>query len=686
MPVSLALSVVMLVAAPRNSEAGLLASCAWVRAENEGAGSGFVVDTEKKLLVTCRHIVADRKKVDVIFPWVHDGEVLTDRATYLRNRNHLAELGLLVTGKVLKVSDDQDLALVELESLPPGTKAVTFALHPPKPGELLRVVGNRLDLDTVWNITTGPARTAGHLADGYFWRGKKLAANAEVILGQFPTEEGDSGGPVFNASGELIGMASALRRQCPLAAVCISASEIKKVAGLSASLPPKEKPRNAIADTLTRATVWVQPTATDRQLAGVLVEPDLVLTVGKGLLPGNRVGVAFPVREGEKWIGERGVYRDPLALQLRGAWRSARVIANDSNRDLALLKLDSPVEFMQPVVFAKQLPLAGDSIHTMSHPGGLEFAWVYAGGTVRQRGAVSIALGENAKRIDSLVCQVPAQMGSPGGPVLNDRGELVGVMSARESAQMVGYAVTTEELAAFLDIARLNQPARTLAGLLARVDALPRDLSVAIAIGFAHLAEECVRQGQLDNAYQNYLHAVALDPGCLPARMCRAKMLEAATQPAEALAELDAAVEKGPFDRGVLLFRAELAGRAKDWRKARGDLERLLDVNPTDAEARQRLIGVLIELGEDAKAATAVSDTLRADPKRLPGIARDLLSQADLLAKKYPDAPAIPAGWLQKAMTAAKREEFATCLKQAGEAKDDAERLAILRTGLQKIK
>jgi tetratricopeptide (TPR) repeat protein len=258
-------------------------------------------------------------------------------------------------------------------------------------------------------------------------------------------------------------------------------------------------------------------------------------------------------------------------------------------------------------------------------------------------------------------------------------------MSARESAQMVGYAVTTEEIAAFLDTALRDRPAQTLPGLLARVEALPRDLAIAVALGFAHRAEECFRERQLDIAYQNYLHAVALDPGCLTARMCRAKMLEAAMQPADALAELDAAVERGPFDRAVLLFRAELAGRAKDWRKARGDLERLLNVTPADAEARQRLIGVLIELGEDAKAATAVSDTLRTDPKRLPGIARDLLVQADSLAKKYPDAPAIPAGWLQKAMTAAKREEFAGCLKQASVAKDDAERLAILRAGLQKV-
>src|SRR6188474_2410605 len=81
-----------------------LAGCAWVRAENDGAGSGFVVDTRKKLLVTCRHVVADRKKVDVLFPWVRGGELVTDRDAYLGNRVQLRELGLLVTGTVLKTS------------------------------------------------------------------------------------------------------------------------------------------------------------------------------------------------------------------------------------------------------------------------------------------------------------------------------------------------------------------------------------------------------------------------------------------------------------------------------------------------------------------------------------------------------------------------------------------------------
>lgn len=663
-----------------------LASCAWVRAENDGAGAGFVVDAEKKLLITCRHIVADRKAVDVIFPWRQNGELITDRAAYLRNRVQLRELGILVTGKVLKTSDEHDLALVELESLPPGTKAVRFAPHPPNPGDTLTVVGNRLDLETVFNLTTGPARISGRLTDGYFWRGKKLAVNANVLIGQLPTEEGDSGGPVFDVHGELVGMASALRRQCPLAAVCISASEIWTFAALPAPVSP-EKPKLAeIGDALTRATVWIRPTATDVQLAGVLIEPDLVMTCGKKLTPGDRAGIAFPIREGDKWSGERAAYRDPLALQLRGNWRSATVIAHDRNTELALLRLDSPVEGMRPVSFATRLPAASEGVHAMSHPGGLEFAWVYAGGPVRQRGNLAVSLGENAMPVGVLVCQLAAQAGSPGGPVLNDRGELVGILSGRESTQLVGYAITSEEITVFLDVSLTDRSAKTLAGLRGRFEELPLRFRSAAAKRLALVAEGYRVEVKFTEAKQHCDIALSLDQGCVLARTVRARIFIDQHQPTDALAELDAAVEKGVFDRSVLFQRAELAGELRNWRGARADLERILDVNPGDADARQRLVGVLVELGEDAMAATAVGDTLRADAKRLPALAVDFLKQADSLARKFPDAPAIPAGWLLKAVTATRREEFADVLKRVAATKDDVERLALLRDALKKVK
>ncbi|MDB5312936.1 MAG: hhoA 1 [Gemmataceae bacterium] len=672
--------------------ADALSSCAWIRAENDGSGSGFVVDADRKWLVTCRHVVADRDQVDVFFPWHRDGDLVTDKSDYLGNRPFLRDRGLLVTGKVLKRSDAADLALVELGSLPPGVKAIPFAASSARSGDPLRVVGHRLDLDTLWNVTTGPARQTGRLANGYSWRGRKLAVNADAIVGQLPVEEGDSGGPVVNARGELVGMVAALRRQTPTAAVVISAAEVRKFLSLAQPKTTPEPP--GIADTLTRATVWVRPTATDFHTAGVLIDRGLILTSARGIGSADRVGVAFPLRADDRWVSEREPYRDPVGLHLRCVWRAGTVLARDPARDLALVRVESVPESARAVPLADKLPAPGDPLHAMSHPGGLEFAWVYAAGTVRQRGRVALADGEKAPRVAVNVLQLPAQSGSPGGPILNNRGELVGVLSARESPQQVGYAATADEIGRFLDAARTDRPARTAEGLLARVEAIPGQLATALAEALAARAATDDSKARLA-ALRDCNIALALDQACSHARLHLAGRLIALDAPrVDTLDELDTAVESGRFDRDVLVARAGMLIDKKDWRKARGDLDRLLDVFPADAEARQILVRVLLELNKDDEAAAAVADTLRADPKRFPVLAADLLAQADEMAKRFPDAPSHPAGWLRRAVAAAHgattdsalKDELAAVLKRAAGAKDDTEQLAVLRAALAELR
>lgn len=676
------LAALLLSAAPPPD---VFASCAWVRAENDGAGTGFVIDREKRWLITCRHVVANHAVVDVYFPWHRDGVLISDRKEYLRSRPRLRELGLLVNGTVRKRFDAADLALVELDSVPPSVKAAMLG-PAVDVGTPLRVVGNRLDLDTLWNVTTGPVRVSGRLTNGYTWRATKLAANANVIIGQLPIEAGDSGGPVLNTRGEIVGMVSALRRQTPLAAVVVSAAEIRRFLDIPASTATVDG--SALADTLSRATVWVRPTATNFHTAGVLIDRvrGLVLTSARGIGTESRVGVAFALRQGEHVVGERAPYRDSVGLHLHGAWRSGVVLGRDLTRDLALIQLDSIPDGAKAVPLAVASPTVGDAVHTMNHPAGLEFMWVYAAGSVRQRGRVTLAEGEDAPSVAVTVLQVPAQAGSPGGPVLNDRGELLGVLAVREGSQLVGYAATGEEIRHFLDVTLADTWPRTWEGAMSRLGAVPDRVSAAFARAFAARAEQNRQAGRMIEAVADCDTALSLDSACLPARLCRARMFDAAGRTADAIAELDAA-DRGPFDRAVLVYRAALAARLKDWRTARGRLERVLDVDPADAGVRQRLAGVLLELGQDEKAAVAVADTLRADPKRLQAVAADLLTQGDALAKRFPDTPSTASDWLGRALWAVEkttadttlRARLAEALKRAVTSIDDKAKFAILR-------
>ena len=130
----------------------------------------------------------------------------------------------------------------------------------------------------------------------------------------------------------------------------------------------------------------------------MLIDRGRVLTSARGVGSADCVGVAFPLRDGERWVGEREPYRDPVGLHLRGAWRAGAVIARDPARDLAVIRLESIPECARPVPLAGRAARARRPVHAMNHPGGLEFAWVYAAGSVRQRGTVALGDGGEGRR------------------------------------------------------------------------------------------------------------------------------------------------------------------------------------------------------------------------------------------------------------------------------------------------
>ena len=673
----------------------VVSACVWIRAENDGSGAGFLVDAKQQWVVTCRHVVGERNRVDVYFAWKRSGSLVTEKADYLGNRDLLRERKLLVTGTVLRKSDEADLALIELDALPESVTALSLASTGVRLGDPLRVVGHRLDLETLFNTTTGPVRQTGRLANGYTWRGKTLAANADAIVGQLPIEEGDSGGPVFNAKGEVVGMASALRRQTPAAAVAISAKEIRKFIQGGTGFQPVQVPAHllevgaaqkaSIGETLMRSTVWIRPTATDVHLAGVLIDKRFILTSHRGLGDAEQVGIAFPLFENDKWISEIGAYRDFFALHMKDAWRSGTVVARDPSRDLALIRVASIPNWMRPVKMAVQSPAVGDAIHTMSHPGGIEFAWLHAAGSIRQRGKLALAEGEKPIRVLANVLQIPSQAGSPGGPILNDKSELVGILAARESHQYTGYAAAREELDHFLDVARNDRPAKSVEALLARIAAM-RD----------HIGElfgTVLAKGAFPESELALRFALFLDPQSFPARYGLYELYLKNNLNEDAAAELDRAIVQVRDSQPTwLLIRAEQHMVRKNWQAARGDLQRIRDVYPDDWPTLRKLIRVLLELNKDDEAASAVGDAVRSTCDGFATLAADLLEQADHMVKKFPATPSLPANWLKRAIGAAQKSatdpkrkaECEVVLKAAEGAKSDTERLAILREFLTK--
>ena len=111
------------------------------------------------------------------------------------------------------------------------------------------------------------------------------------------------------------------------------------------------------------------------------------------------------------------------------------VVAIDEERDLAILKVEGLSA--RPLTLGLSKPNIGDEIYVVGNPEGLE-------GTFSQ-GIVS------ARRHDSLFqITAPISHGSSGGPVLNKRGEVIGmVIGTIAEGQNLNFAISALELATF---------------------------------------------------------------------------------------------------------------------------------------------------------------------------------------------------------------------------------------------
>ena len=146
-----ALAVPLAVRADVQVYRDTLRSTAWVLAKNSdgtSSGTGVLVNTERKLLLTNFHVVGDARAAVIFFPEIKDGKPVVDRQHYLDN---LTRLG--IRGSVIGVNRKRDLALIELQKLPQDTQAIPFAEESIGPGEDVQSIGNPGASEALWVYT-----------------------------------------------------------------------------------------------------------------------------------------------------------------------------------------------------------------------------------------------------------------------------------------------------------------------------------------------------------------------------------------------------------------------------------------------------------------------------------------------------------------------------------------------------
>jgi len=185
-------------------------------------GTGVLVDAEKKLVATAHHVVQGSQRVVVFFPSKDsEGEVITDPRHYFDDAERLA-----IPAEVAASAPEHDLSVLRLEHLPKGVEAIPLAKDGPKPGQSVHAIGNSgVTDDALWRYSPGKVRNVYSKR----WKAASDQYAASVVETTLPANPGDSGGPVVNDQGHLVGITHGFDPNQQAVGLSIEVRELQKL-------------------------------------------------------------------------------------------------------------------------------------------------------------------------------------------------------------------------------------------------------------------------------------------------------------------------------------------------------------------------------------------------------------------------------------------------------------------------
>ena len=188
-------------------------SVMWIVNPGISEGSGVLIDKKFKLAITNAHVTGTQNIIEVYFPAPDEnGEFIKDRNFYLTNSGVLKRLGYYTKGHIVARDEETDLAIIRLDGLPETAREIDWNSTAPATtaSELVYILGNPGGQD-LWRWTLG----------------EFLKDHGDFLHIQSDVFGGNSGGPVLNKQGVLIGIVARSDRH--MNALAIPVRDISKL-------------------------------------------------------------------------------------------------------------------------------------------------------------------------------------------------------------------------------------------------------------------------------------------------------------------------------------------------------------------------------------------------------------------------------------------------------------------------
>ena len=176
----------------------------WDGNESFGKGSGFLIDKARRLVVTNEHVIRGATEIYVFFPWRNqNGDLNRKESFYFQNWELLENSRYASEARVIRQNARNDVAIIQLAQLSPAAREIKHDFSKNvedsmRKGDKVHILGN--PGNRLWDWGQGTFVSS--------WR-DCLPSRGDCLELEANIHGGNSGGPVLNGQGMLVGIITA---------------------------------------------------------------------------------------------------------------------------------------------------------------------------------------------------------------------------------------------------------------------------------------------------------------------------------------------------------------------------------------------------------------------------------------------------------------------------------------------